>query len=168
MKKIGRKISPSIICQAKMKTSIARFLKVAALAGVRIDPKKIIIRELGCPHEPQGLPRGKMGIYVFHRGDLCLKIGKAGVKSKARFFSQHYASERANSNLAKSLLCDLKLKNEGFSEDGIGAWIRKNTRRTDILLDETLDIWTHNLLEAFLHCRYRPVYEGYRSQTEES
>jgi hypothetical protein len=149
-----------------MKIVIKSFLKAAVLAGIQINPKKIEIRSLGCPHIPKTLPAGKMGIYIFHHKKNCLKIGKAGVKSNARFSSQHYALGRAKSNLPKSLLLDTRMKNQGLSKNGIGAWIRENTTRTDILLDESLGVWTLNFLEAFLHCRYRPIYEGYKGQVQ--
>jgi len=147
-----------------MKTRIARFLKVAELAGFPVDSKKIEIRQLS-PHEPQSLPAGKMGIYIFYYRGKCLKVGKAGAKSNARFTSQHYAPGRAKSNLAKSLLLDLEMKNKNLSEKEIGAWIKKNTSRTDILIDESLGVWTLNLLEAFLQYQCRPKYEGFKSQS---
>jgi len=40
----------------------------------------------------------------------------------------------------------------------------ENLDRTNFLLDERLGIPVLTLLEAFLQCRLRPRYEGYKSQ----
>ncbi len=147
-----------------MENLIARFLKIAELTDFPIDPTKIEICPLR-PHEPKRLPAGKMGIYIFYYRGNCLKIGKAGAKSGARFTSQHYAPGRAKSNLAKSLFHDNEMKNENLSEKEIGAWIKNNTDRTDILLDKSLGVGALNLLEAFLQYQCRPKYEGFKSQS---
>ena len=150
----------------EMENLISGFVKVTELTHSHIDRSKIEICPR-IPHNPEKLPAGKMGIYIFcHRGK-CLKIGKAGAKSGARFTSHHYALGRAKSNLANSLWNDTKMrKRENIPEIGIGEWIKNNTVRTDILLDETLKVWTLNLLEAFLHYQCRPKYEGFKSQSD--
>lgn len=85
-----------------MNDAIGEFLKALQLVGTKLEENQIVVDDLGCPHVPKGLPRGKMAIYTFRRGDRYLKIGKAGPNSDARFRSQHYNPHRANSNLAKS------------------------------------------------------------------
>jgi len=136
---------------------------MAALAGIKIKGGQITIQKLN-PHKPKSLPKGKMGIYIFHHEKDCLKIGKAGANSGPRFKSHHYAIGRSPSNLAKSLLDDINMQRFGLTKEIIGEWIRNNTERTDILVDEALGIFTLNLLEAFLHCRLNPRYEGFKSQ----
>ena len=149
----------------EMENLISGFVKVTELTDSPIDRSKIKICPRN-PHSPEKLPAGKMGIYIFCYRGQCLKIGKAGAKSGARFTSHHYALGRATSNLAKSLFNDLEIRNIGnIPEIGIGEWIKNNTVRTDILLDETLSVWTLNLLEAFLHYQCRPKYEGFKSQS---
>ena len=40
----------------------------------------------------------------------------------------------------------------------------QNLDRIDILLEDSLGVFTLNLLEACLHYKYKPKYEGYNSQ----
>jgi hypothetical protein len=83
---------------------IIDFVCVASLAGVGIGQKEIKIEGLSAPHNPPSkLPEEMMAVYVFYWGNQCLKVGKAGPKSKARYTSQHYGLN-APSTLAKSLL----------------------------------------------------------------
>ena len=135
---------------------------VVRLAGTHIDNLQIEIIDRGCPHKPKSLPAGKMGIYMFKYGERFLKIGKAGPKSNARFHSQHYNPDSSNSNLAKYLIGDNDISLiAGMS---IGEWIRTNVRRIDILLDPSLGIHVLSLVEAFLHCKFNPKYEGFWKQ----
>ncbi|GEM_PF-5297747 len=48
--------------------------------------------------------------------------------------------------------------------DLFGNWIKKNCRRIDILLDADLGIFTLELIEATLHYKYEPKYEGFLAQ----
>lgn len=134
----------------------------AALGRELGDGYEIVDR--GQPHAPKALPRGKMGVYAFVYNDEFLKIGKAGPRSGARFTSQHYQAAGAPSTLAKSLLADADMAHLGLTEASVGEWIRQNTRRIDILLDERLGVFTLELIEAALHYRYEPRYEGFKSQ----
>ncbi|MGX8797709.1 hypothetical protein ACR6HW_16855 [Fusibacter sp. JL298sf-3] len=93
-----------------------------------------------------------------------MKIGKAGPSSNARFLSQHYNPKSARSTLAASILADEKMQNKGINETNVGDWIKKNCRRIDILLDVNLGIFTLELIEAALHYRYEPIYEGFSAQ----
>ena len=122
------------------------------------------IADRGQPHAPKALPRGRMGVYAFLYNDEFLKIGKAGPRSNARFFSQHYQAQGAQSTLAKSLLADEAMARPGLTAENVGEWIRQNTRRIDILLDERLGVFALELIEAALHYRYEPRYEGFKSQ----
>jgi len=143
---------------------IKKFMEIAKYADVIISEDQLEIIDRGCPHSPSGLLNGKMGIYIFELNGVCLKIGKAGEKSNARFRSQHYSPKRSQSNLSKSILNDSNMKNHGLNEHNIGDWIKNNTRRIDIFIDSELGIPVLNLLEAYLQCKFRPKYEGFESQ----
>lgn len=136
---------------------------VTAALGRELESGYEIV-DRGQPHAPKALPNGKMGIYAFLYNDAFLKIGKAGPKSNARFFSQHYRADGAPSTLAKSLLADESMAHLGLTAENVGDWIRQNTRRIDILLDERLGIFALELIEAALHYRYEPRYEGFKGQ----
>lgn len=143
-----------------MNDSIKCFIKALELTGLELDVSNIIVDDLECPHEPKSLPHGKMAVYIFQRGDRYLKIGKVGPKSNARFRSQHYNPNRAKSNLAKSLLNDPEMNTFNLNEKNIEKWIKENTQRIDILIEKNAGIFVLNFLEAFLHCKFRPEYEG--------
>ena len=138
---------------------------VSALLGKPIEGGFEII-DRGCPHEPKTLKRGMMGVYTFLYDDAFLKIGRAGPSSGPRFYSQHYNPASAQSTLAGSLLADPEFADKGITTENVGAWIRQNTRRIDILMDEALGLFALELVEAALHYRYYPRYEGFKSQRE--
>jgi len=154
--------------QEYMLKIIRDFIKAAELAGIQISNSQISIRELGCPHKPNSLPKNKMGIYIFCFDKKYLKIGKAGPKSGARFLSQHYSSYSSKSNLAKSILNDSEMNVYKVNSENIGDWIKNNITRTDILIDESLGVFTLNYLESFLHCKLNPKYEGFGGQIKKS
>lgn len=105
-----------------------------------------------------------MGVYTFWYKEKFLKIGKAGPNSNARFLSQHYNPRSAQSTLAASILLDKGMQNEGITEGNVGDWIKNNCRRVDILLDADLGIFALELIEAALHYKYEPLYEGFATQ----
>ncbi len=96
---------------------IKKFIETAKYADVIISEDQLRIIDRGCPHLPYGLINGMMGIYIFELNGVCLKIGKAGEKSDARFRSQHYSPKSSQSNLAKSVLNDSDMKNYGLNEE---------------------------------------------------
>lgn len=141
------------------------FGQICILLGEPIDTNKIKIIERNAPHKYQKLPENSMGIYMFKYKDEFLKIGKVNSKSNARFTSQHYNPASTRSNLAKSLLQDeIFCKKHSLTEKNIKEWMFENLDRIDILLENDLGIFTLNLLEACLHYKYKPKYEGYNSQ----
>jgi len=146
--------------------AILRSIKNTATAlGKTIDTSKIWVIDRGVPHiAPKKLPEGRMAVYTFIYNDEFLKIGKAGPNSNARYTSQHYNPGSAMSNLAKSLLDDRDMNNCGIFEDNVGEWIKSNCRRIDIEMDTSLGIFTLELVEAILHYKYIPKYEGFNSQ----
>lgn len=148
------------------KRLVAEFITVAELSGVSIPKSAVTVEKLCKPHEPpKTLPKGKMAVYVFFWNSECLKVGKVGPRSEARYTSQHYSPNSSNSNLAKSIL-NRKSDFGAFhlTEPKIGQWIKKNTSRINFLLDQNLGISVVSLMEAFLQCRLKPKFEGFRSQ----
>jgi hypothetical protein len=147
-------------------TLLDDFRKVAALADVSFSPAALSVETLPAPHKPPSfLPSGKMAVYVFVWNGRCLKVGKVGPKSQARFTSQHYNPASSNSNLAKSLVVGHeKFGLSGITELNVGAWIKANVDRANFLLSEECGIPLLTLLESFLQCRFNPVFEGFDSQ----
>ena len=142
------------------------FRKVVALAGIPLSPAALSVETFPAPHKPPSvLPSGKMAVYVFVWNDRCLKVGKVGPKSQARFTSQHYSPASSNSNLAKSLVAGHeKLGLSGITEANVGAWIKGNVDRVNFLLGVESGIPVLTLLESFLQCCLNPVFEGFGSQ----
>ncbi len=106
-----------------------------------------------------------MAVYVFVWRGKCLKVGKVGPNSQARFTSQHYLPSSSNSNLAKSILgARESLGLEGVAESTVGTWIKANVDRFNFLLDTGCGVPVLILLESFLQCRLRPKFEGFESQ----
>ena len=145
---------------------IADFVCVAKLAGLDVAQKGIKIESLSAPHiPPKALPDKKMAIYVFYWESQCLKVGKVGPKSQARYTSQHYSPKSSNSNLAKSILKDkAEMGLRALNERNVGNWIKQNTKRINFLIPENFGIPLLSLLEAFLQCRLKPRFEGFDTQ----
>ncbi len=150
-----------------MKASFVKAAQEAGLPLCRID------HELHpAPHKPPTLPKGKCGVYVFSLsksyGKTCpagsnrvLKVGKAGMNSKARFQYQHYKLNSARSTLAGSLFkrrilwpyLGITVLLEAQVED----WVKENTDRDSFFLDN-LDVLPD--LERYLRGILGPVFEG--------
>ena len=145
---------------------ICDFVKVAKLSGITLSQNDIQIENLQAPHTPpSGLPKGKMAVYMFFWKDQCLKIGKTGPKSQARYTSQHYNPISSNSNLAKSILKNKEyFRLSNLNEINIGKWIKESTDRINFVIDKKLGIPILTLLESFLQCRLKPRFEGFESQ----
>lgn len=70
---------------------IDTFLQVSHLAHLRLSLTDVRAELSPAPHKrPASLPSGTQAVYTFFLGDRCLKVGKAGPKTQARFTSQHY------------------------------------------------------------------------------
>jgi hypothetical protein len=147
-----------------MKELKENLLSAIRLTGTIINDDQLIIVDRGIPHKSGTLPLGKMGVYSFIYQDYFLKIGKAGPNSNARFNSQHYDPKNSQSNLAKSILNDPDMKGLDLNPENIDEWIKQNTRRIDFLLEASLGIFQLNLVEAFLHLKFKPKYEGFENQ----
>jgi hypothetical protein len=98
----------------------------------------------------------------------CLKVGKAGPNSTARYCSQHYGL-KAPSTLARSLSThQLRIGVSDLDELNVGTWILENTYRINFLIPTTCGVAALSLLEAFVQCRFNPEFEGFDSQKAKS
>ncbi len=149
------------------------FLKVVKLTGINLPQDSLKVERLLAPHKPPpSLPKGKMAVYVFFlTGDQgkCLKVGKVGHKSQARYTSQHYNPSSSNSNLSKSIISAREELREELglsdvSESNVGTWIKNNVDRANILINSEYGMPVLALLESFLQCRLNPQFEGFESQ----
>lgn len=138
--------------------------EVSSVLGKPIDKGKYEIIDRGVPHQPKALPSRMMGVYSFWCEGKFIKIGKVGSKSGARFLSQHYNPKSAQSTVAASILRDKSMQDKGITESNVGDWIKNNCRRIDILLNSDLGIFALELVEAALHYKYEPIYEGFATQ----
>lgn len=142
-----------------------RLRAVACLAGQEIAAKDIEVEIHKAPHAPSALPPGKIAVYVFFHNGRCLKVGRVGRNSNARYASQHYAPGSSNSNLANSILKSPDRIGINFVEpERVGDWIKNNTDRINIAFPADWGIPLLTLAEAFLQFWLQPVYEGFRSQ----
>jgi hypothetical protein len=102
-----------------------------------------------------------MAVYAFLLDGQALKIGKAGHNSGPRYLSQHYNPSSAGSNLAKSILANpAKVGAVGIDSQTVGDWIKAHTDRVNLLMPSTCSPFMQSLLEAFLHMRWKPLFEG--------
>jgi hypothetical protein len=153
-------------CLDKLRTraadSLDAFADVLKLATSTFDTEEIELVLLPKPHKPpSSLPRGKMAVYSFFHDEKCLKVGKVGAKSQARYVSQHYLPNSSMSNLAKSLINSVTWSGQhSLEEASVGPWIKTYTDRINFILPESAGLEVLSLLEAFLHCRWKPEFEG--------
>ena len=111
-----------------------------------------------------------MAVYIFCLDTHCLKVGKAGAKIKQRYIYQHYNAGSAPSTLVASLLGAVTCQDgdAGYwspargvpATETVGEWIVANTARGNLLIKSHQSPFLLNLLEAFVQCRLRPVFEG--------
>ena len=148
--------------QTDITQALADFVTVAKIAGDPIQSSEITVEFLAAPHQPpSNIPAGKMAIYGFWWNGMWLKIGQAGPKSTARYINHHYNPNSSNSNLAKSLSHDLLMKGvPGFNIQSPSQWVKSATCRVNILIPAQRKKELLSLLEAFLHVRLHPRYEG--------
>lgn len=146
----------------EIENAINSFLLVAEIACDPISRNEIEVEYLSAPHRPPTrLPINKMAVYGFWGTGRWLKIGKVGPNSNARYISQHYNAGSAQSTLAASLATDPHmLKVSGFYPHTPGTWIKEETCRVNILLPAHRQKELLALLEAFLHLKLKPRYEG--------
>lgn len=150
-------------CRKFMEIVSEMIVRVSRNIGKPISTNQFEFVDRGIPHErPSELPNGKRGVYIFYcpKEKYFLKIGKVGLNSKARFCSQHY-NFSSRSCLAKSLFNDKEMISKyKIGEGNVGKWIEKNCHRIDILINAELGPFANELIEACLHYRLDPKYEG--------
>ena len=143
------------------------FLQVAHLSGIVLSPDMLTIETLPPRTRAGSLPKNRIAVYIFFWNDQCLKVGKAGPNSNARYFSQHYNPKSSKSNLAKSILKDRdNLGLVYLTEATVGDWIIENTTRTNILVDKAVGIPVLSLLESYLQCRLNPGLRALKARSD--
>lgn len=144
----------------------SKFRECAQLAGIVVPETAIVLEKILAPQNKlSSLPKGCFAVYVFFWNGQCLKVGKVGQNSQARFKSQHYRPSSSRSNLAKSILAYKKeIGLSDLTEETVGDWIKENTERVNFVLDAQLGVPVLTLLEVFLQCALRPRFEGFASQ----
>jgi hypothetical protein len=149
-----------------MKTLASKFRECANLAGILVPEAAITLEQFSAPHKPpSSLPKNCFAVYAFFWNGKCLKVGKVGQNSQARFTSQHYLPSSTNSNLAKSVLAHKdELGLNALTEVTVGGWLKENTERVNFILDAQLGVPVLTLLEVFLQCALKPRFEGFASQ----
>ena len=139
--------------QAHVEEALTDFYAAGKLAQIAVSRNDLTVELLPAPHKaPTMLPAGKMAVYAFFVDGVALKVGKVGPNSQARYTSQHYNMGSALSTLAASI-------SKKPSALGLAA-VDPLTDRVNILLPATYGDAPLSLLEAFLHCRWKPVFEG--------
>ena len=144
-------------------SALKDFSVVSELAGEKLVPGELIVESLPAPHEyPRRWPKGKMAIYGFWLNGEWLKIGQVSPNSRERYIYQHYNKDSSGSNLAKSIANDPSMQGDILCLDKaeLREWIKRETSRVNILMPSTMSRGLRLLLEAFLHVRLRPRYEG--------
>jgi len=146
----------------RITNSIPDLVSALKICGTQMSDADFELEDMGVPHSPPTtLPKDKMAVYIFLHGEQCLKVGKAGPKSNARYTHQHYGTGRAQSTLAKSIVKNPgRIGMEKMNDAEVGAWIKSQTRRINIILDSEHDRNILNFVEAFYILRLKPVYEG--------
>ena len=151
---------------------VEAFVVAGRLAGLTLASSDLRTEVLSAPHRrPSSMPAGTQAIYAFLFGESCLKVGKAGPKTQARFTSQHYGAG-APSTLAKSIIKNrdpilrlvaphyFRQEIEALTIASVGLWLETNTARFHLFLPATASRSALTFAEAFIQCRLQPVYEG--------
>ncbi|GHT83447.1 hypothetical protein FACS1894137_04560 [Spirochaetia bacterium] len=113
-------------------------------------------------------------VYLFSNdsAEIFYKIGKAGEKSDSRYDQHFKYKEKLQGNgsiLARSLIDSGKFKETwGIEKENSREKIMEHTRRTFFYFQNYNDpddsFFALNLLEAFLHAKFKPIFEGPKSQ----
>ena len=134
---------------------------ISDLDGNDLSAKLVFSLSLA-PHKPEVLPKGKMAVYGFFHGSRCLKIGKAGPKTGARYRHHHYRFE-TNSSLALSIeRYPSEVGLSEFSRPTAANWMCENLTRIAVIVPASESLATLSLLEAVLQFEFQPIFEGRR------
>ena len=165
-------VSGPNVCPIDVEELKQALFNATTIAGCPLKKDTIDIAWSPAPHKRPGtLSIGKQAAYCFLLGSTWLKVGKAGPNSGPRFVSHHYYCN-APSTLAKSILAAkdrvlelLKKELQGefgaVNETTIGKWLEINTSRLNVLIPAQAGPHVLSLVEAFLHCRLQPIFEGH-------
>ncbi len=146
--------------RAEAEAAAEAFHTVAEIGGTPLGRGELMIEALPAPHRPPSrLPAGRMAVYGFWGDGQWLKVGKVGANSSARYTSQHYNTGSALSTLAGSLI-KAPPADPLFTASSCRDWICASTSRVNWLLPADRPRELLSLLEAFLHLRLRPRFEG--------
>lgn len=145
--------------------------EVSKYLGKEIDMSKLEFKFDDKGHDNPKFEKGYMYVYSFWHDDFQqpLKIGKAGPKSKRRYERSHYNPESSKSCLAGSLVNDDYFSNKyDINMKNVDEWMHTNLQRLNIQIpfdvDNGFDYFTLELIEAILHYKYEPYFEGCKSQ----
>lgn len=126
----------------------------------------------GVTHVPSILNKNKQGVYVFCFDDTCLKVGKAGPRSQARWNSHHYnLDETTKSALTKTIKKHTKSfaslfpkerrsEIEALNKSNFPNWIKNNLDRFELIIDSHYGKYALNLLESMVQFHCSPFFEG--------
>jgi len=172
------------------KNDIADLIQASNIAGFEVDESSLKLdyysekeRQLFLIDWKKGerlnkayrsIPYNHSAIYTFFLNDSCLKVGKAGLNSNARFKTQHYKYKSAkSSSLPKALINQIDnnklyphvFENTNDCYNKLNFWIKENTIRQDIFIEFNGDNKKHhnyfvNFCEAFFILRLKPLFEG--------
>lgn len=145
--------------------------QISKILGREIDTDRLKFIFSTKGHENPKFEKGYMYIYSFWHDDFYepLKIGKAGPKSKRRYERSHYDPESSKSCLAGSLVNDEYFSTKyNLNKDNVSSWMHENLQRINIQVpfdvDSGFDYFTLELIEVILHYKYKPYFEGCKSQ----
>ena len=158
------------------------FLDVARIANVPVSREQVEIVQKPAPHERPTVRSGQF-VYVFSLDNHCLKVGSVTGSNDPTRLTNHYNPKGGVSVLARSILenrgrvrgfLDPQRQQEfdqlpapvwepyrGRSQASIVArWMEKNLTLYIFQLRGDVDRCAVLLLEIFLQCRLRPLFEG--------
>ena len=148
--------------EEKIQSALPPLCRALSEAGVVIEPQDFRLDIRTAPHRaPSGLPRDSMAVYSFFQGSVCLKVGIVGPNSQARYVSQHYSPASASSTLGGSICRNpAAVGLDVLDVDDVGAWMRENLCRADLIIPASYGMKVLRFAEAFLHLRWNPRFEG--------
>lgn len=140
--------------------AVQDFVRISAVIGYEIDLDRIVIEVSPAPHKRGPLRAHHMGIYSFWWRLEALKVGLASPNNNARFRYHHYSPGTSGSNLALSL--SRCFEEFAQSEEAVNyrSWIETEVDRIDFQMPAEWGQPIGRLMEAYLHARWRPRFEG--------
>lgn len=153
-----------------MNERIEKIVKIfTEITKSKID---VTIMDKGDTHRATTLKKGTHGVYIFFNENVCFKVGKAGLKSKARWNSQHYClDETTPSTLSKSIIgnrdvfkayftTEKHIEIDNLNKENIREWMQDNLCRVEFIIADGENKNELNLLEAISIYELNPIFEG--------